>query len=149
MKKTSEFTRCKALALVISAGLLLALLIALRWQFGAKDDFMTTESRKMFLSNLGWEIDPETESCKNILLPRTLEGVLAEYNDMQLKQNLDLRPYLGAECQQYSYLVTNYPGCDEAVYLTLYIHQGKLIAADIHSNSVNGFMHGIYKDLNV
>jgi hypothetical protein len=50
---------------------------------------------------------------------------------------------LGESCQQYSYQLTNYPGTDSAVYVTLYIQGKELIAGDIHTNSLNGFMHGL------
>jgi len=46
--------------------------------------------------------------------------------------------------RQYTYLLTNYENVnDEDVYICIYVQGQKVIAGDIHTNSMNGFMHGI------
>lgn len=70
---------------------------------------------------------------------------MEEYNRMQTEQGYDLSKHLGEECDQYSYIVTNYGNSEGAVYVTMYLQEGKLIAADIHSTAMDGFMHGIFK----
>ena len=145
MSKTSIFTRKKALLIVfISAALLLAF-IFLRFSDTKEHDLRTTEGRKMFLQELGWEIDIDSESHKSVLIPKELSGMLLEYNKMQQKQGYDLSRHCGEGCDQYVYTVTNYPAKDETVLVTLYIQGKELIAADIHSTAMNGFMHGIIK----
>jgi len=145
MKSKTALTRVRALVIVAAAAAILLSLIFLRWQNSEKNELMTTEGRKMFLSELGWEIDPDSESYKSVLLPQTLEGIMEEYNRLQLEQGFDLSQHCGEECEQFCYTVTNYPNCDNTVYATLYLQNGKLIAADIHSNAIDGFMHGIFK----
>jgi len=144
MKSKSALTKTRALVIVAAAAAVLLALILMRWQNSEKDELMTTEGREMFLNELGWEIDPESESYKSVLLPQTLEGIMEEYNRLQLEQGFDLSQHCGEECDQFCYTVTNYPNCDSSVYATLYLQDGRLIAADIHSNAIDGFMHGIF-----
>ena len=73
-----------------------------------------------------------------------IDGVLADYNDLQRRQGFDLRPYSGLGCTVYSYIVTNYE-TDEPVLCTIYLYKNRVIAGDIHSTSLDGFMHGIRK----
>ena len=93
----------------------------------------TCEGRQSFLSELGWEIDPDTEEFKSVTLPEALEGVMRDYNEMQLAQGYDLRKYLGQTCSQYTYEVTNYPQATDTVLVTLYIKGQRVIAGDIHT----------------
>ena len=145
MSKTSIFTRKKALLIVFISAALLLVFIFLRFS-GAEDiDLRTTEGRKMFLQELGWEIDVDSESHKSVLIPKELSGLLLDYNKMQLKQGFDLSRHCGESCEQYIYKLTNYPAKDETVLVTLYLQGKELIAADIHSTAMNGFMHGIIK----
>ena len=85
----------------------------------------------------------DTEEYKSVVLPEALDGVMKDYNEMQLAQGYDLRKYLGQKCSQYTYQVTNYPDEGDTVLVTLYIKGQRVIAGDIHTNSVTGFMHGI------
>ena len=142
-EKTHAFTRRKALLLLAVCAAVLLVLILLRWKSDREDKFLTLDDREKFLISLGWEIDRESEEEKTVIIPDNLEGVMEEYNRMQLEQGLDLGSHCGEKCRQYTYLVKNYPSDNEKVYLSIYILDGELIAGDIHTNSVNGFMQGI------
>ena len=65
---------------------------------------------------------------------------------MQLAQGYDLNRHLGEQCQQYTYLLNNYPDDSQTVLVTLYIQGRRVIAGDIHSTALNGFMHGLKMD---
>lgn len=145
LEKKHVFTRKKALALVLLCGAALLLLILLRWHFAAGDDLSTPEGREMFLAGCGWEIDLSSENRKSVIIPDQLDGVLAEYNKMQLEQGCDLNRHLGEKCEQYTYTLTNYPDQSQTVLVTLYVQGRELIAGDIHTTSINGFMHGILR----
>jgi len=146
MKESPVFTRKRAVFTVAAVAGVLLLLIALRWHSATKYELMTTEGREMFLADLGWQIDVQSESYKSVVLPEKLEGVMEEYNRMQKKQGYDLSKHLGEECDQFSYTLTNYPGTEGIVIVTLYLQGNKLIAADIHSTALDGFMHGLYME---
>ena len=129
------------LAFALIAALLLFALT--RGLFAAKPDLSSSEGRQRYLSSLGWEIDPESEQHKTVRIPAKLEGVLAEYNELQLSEGRDLTKHCGERCEQYSYTVTNYPDETQTVLVTLYLQGKELIAGDVHSTALDGFMVGL------
>ena len=143
LEKSSVLTRKKAVAIVLFLAAALVFMIALRWKNSAGYDLSTLEGRQMFLSDLGWEIDCGTEEHKTILIPENLEGVIGEYNRMQLEQGYDLSRHCGESCEQYTYTVTNYPGYSGSVLVTIYVQGRHIIAGDIHAAAMDGFMHGL------
>ena len=137
-RKTRGFTRKKTL-------ILLLLFITARSVFSKEEapDLNTAEGREAYLKALGWEIDRDSESFRSVVVPRKLEGIMAQYNKIQLRQGYDLSKHLGQSCKQYCYDVKNYPGGQGKVIVSLYIQDGKVIAGDVHSTAINGFMHGL------
>jgi hypothetical protein len=128
--------------LLFAAAVLLVIFILVRGLDGG-DDLSKPEGRQRYLTSLGWEIDPGSEEHKTVRIPAKLEGVLADYNELQRAEGRDLEKHCGERCEQYSYLVTNYPDPDQTVYVTLYIQGRELIAGDIHSTALDGFMIGL------
>ena len=146
-QKTKSFTRRKALTILITAAILLLLLITAHSVFVPRRSYDLTglAGRQEYLRSLGWEIDPETEAFRTVLVPDQLEGIMAQYNKLQLQQGYDLSRHLGESCLQYTYEITNYADSDSKVIVSLYLQDGEIIAADIHSTALNGFMHGLKK----
>ena len=144
-QKTRKSTFKKLLTLLLIGGILLLLFGTARSVFKRDDapDLNTTEGRAAYLKTLGWEVDPETESFRTVVVPKKLDGIMAQYNKIQLKQGFDLNKHLGESCRQYCYDVTNYPGGTGKVIVSLYLQNGQVIAGDVHSTAVNGFMHGL------
>ena len=138
----------RTLTFILICGVILLLILAGKSVLGVKAgyDLETTEGRVAYLSSLGWEADPETESFRTVVVPQQLEGIMAQYNKMQLKQGFDLNKHLGQSCRQYCYDIKNYGDADGRVIASLYIQDGILIAGDIHSTAVNGFMHGLTRE---
>jgi len=141
-----SFSRKKALILVSAAALVLLLLILLRGAVRGSGGLQTTQQRTAYLAELGWQVDPYSEETKSVRIPDCSEGVMAEYDRLQHSQGFDLGAHAGERCVQYSYVVTNYPGYDQTVYATIYLQRGRLIAGDIHTAAVNGFMHALVRD---
>ena len=144
-KTNLKMTRSKAAAIVLGTACLLLLLLGLRVLLGPAD-CSTREGRLAFLSRLGWEVSAESETRESCLLPAGLSDVLMEYNDMQRAQGYDLRHHLGERCDIYTYTVTNYPQSGQVVLATLYVQGRRVIAGDIHSTALDGFMHGLKKE---
>ena len=144
-QKSKALTRGRALAILIAGAVVLLLLITAHSVFVPKEDFDLTQlaGRQAYLRSLGWEIDPETEAFRTVLVPDQLEGIMAQYNKLQLQQGYDLSRHLGESCLQYTYEITNYADSDGKVIVSLYLQDGEVIAADIHSTALNGFMHGL------
>ena len=133
--------RKKALRIVLVAAILLTALILFRGN-KTSDGVSTSEGRAAFLQQFGWEIDPASEDVRTVQLPQVLEGMLLRYNEVQLKQGYDLTGHLGETCQQFTYRVLNYPDKEQTVLATLYIQGDRVIAGDIHSTALNGFLQG-------
>ncbi len=147
MTKQSVLTPQRAAMAILLIAVLLAVLVMLLSRGGvlsAHYNVTTRQGRADYLAAQGWTVDPETETAQEITLPRSFTGVLQEYNELQLQQGFDLRPYGGLGCTVYSYIVTDYDSPD-TVLATIYLYKNRIIAGDIHSTAMDGFMHGIRK----
>ena len=50
------------------------------------------------------------------------------------------------DCTTYTYRIMNYPGTGDTVLAQLYIYKNRVVAGDIHSTALDGFMHGIFME---
>lgn len=147
MNKTRpRLTRGTAALIIVLAALTLTAAVVAR---GLPDgipaallDVSTADGRVKYLSGLGWKVDPASERSVRLMLPEKFAGVMADYNDMQKQQGFDLEKFAGQQCTQYTYAVTNYPE-GGSVLATLYVRGHRVIGGDIHSASVEGFMHAL------
>ena len=138
----SKLSKRSAVFILIAAAAILALIVLI-CSGGTGSGLTTTEKRVEFLASLGWEVDASSETAKEIVLPETLGGVLAEYNELQKQQGYDLSQYCGEVCESYTYVLTSYPGGETGVIAQLFIYKGRVIGGDIHSAALGGFMHGL------
>ena len=147
--KSLKLTKRRAVALLLMLGVILSAAVVLcsspRSLLSTGDmlDVSQLKGREKYLASYGWELDPDSEEEHCVLLPKTFEGAVSEYADMQTRQGYDFASYAGLECRQFTYTVTNYNGCDSTVYATLYVKGTRVIGGDIHSVEIGGFMHGI------
>ena len=100
----------------------------------------TNEQRVEYLTKLGWKVTPEPLEEQTIIIPEELSGVYEEYNALQKAQGFDLSKYGGAEAKRFTYAITNYPGAEEQVVADMIIYRGRVIAGDIQSVALDGFM---------
>lgn len=98
-----------------------------------------------FLKQFGWEVNPEPINEQTVLIPKEFDKILAEYNEIQRKQGLDLSTYKKKNVVRYTYLLTNYPDYEGEVYVNLLIYRNTVIGGDICSADINGFVHGFEK----
>lgn len=141
-EKKGEWRRKHAGSIVAIAALLLLALIVLPQIRGPRGrNAVNREDRIGFLASLGWEVEPDAEEADSVLIPDCGTGAMAEYNELMKRGGYDLSPYAGKKVERYSYVLSNYPGCEDTVYLTLYVSRGRVIGGDIHTASLNGFMH--------
>ena len=146
-EKTVSIAPKRAAAVILAAAAALAALVLLMTRGGvlsAHYNVTATQGRAEYLAAQGWTVDPETETEQTVTLPRSFTGVFEEYNEVQLQQGFDLRPYGGMTVTVCTYLVTNYDA-DSPVLATLYLYRNRVIAGDIHATAMDGFLHGIRK----
>ncbi|MDO4750186.1 MAG: DUF4830 domain-containing protein [Eubacteriales bacterium] len=139
--KTVKWNPRKCIAILILMAVVLSVIILLLGKNDASDDPLKgNEERVEYLASCGWEVESEPVDTQQIVLPQELSDVFAEYNELQKKQGFDLSKFAGRQATLYSYRVTNYPSTD-TVLANLYVVEGRVIGGDIHSTSLNGFMH--------
>lgn len=144
-----RLTPRRAAAIILLTAVALAALVLVcsgKGILSAHYNVTATEGRVAYLAALGWEVDAQSEQAQDVVLPRVFDGVFADYNQLQRAQGFDLSAYAGLDCTVYSYRVTNYTGCDDTVLAQLYIYKNRVVAGDIHSTALDGFMHGIVKE---
>ena len=149
---TIKWNKRVATAIVLGAALLLAAIVigvgnsrdisSFAGIFSSRG-LKSNADRVKYLEDLGWKCDPEPITEQSIIIPRSFDGVIDEYNKLQLRQGFDLQRYAGLEAQIYQYSVTNYPGSNETVIAQIIVLNYQVIGGDIHSTAMDGFMHGL------
>lgn len=145
---TVKWNKKLALAIIIALALLLCLLIILS-HVGSSEQSIGTQKlrtnaqRIEFLESLGWEVSEEPIEEKIIVIPKEFSNVYTEYNKLQIAQGYDLSKYCGLEVTIYTYNIYNYSGYSGTVVTELYILNHEIIGGDVHSLSLDGFMHGL------
>lgn len=109
------------------------------------DGVKTAKDRTDFIGQFGWEVDPEPISAKEVRIPSEFDKVLSAYNEIQRAQGFDLSGYKRKTVMRYTYAVTNYPDWDGEVYINILVYRNTVIAGDVCSADVNGFIHGLEK----
>ena len=97
-----------------------------------------------FLESLGWETSGEPVDVREVIIPEEWNSVFEEYNDLQKQQGFDLDKYRGKQATIYTYQILNYDGAENVV-ANLMVFDGKLIAGDVCSAELGGFMQGLCK----
>ncbi len=105
----------------------------------------TNEDRIAFLESYGWRVSSQPVETEAIIIPEEMDDVLAQYNELQKSQGLDLTDYAGKQAKRYVYEVTNYENASAPVYATLLVYQGTVIGGDLTLTDGNGTIHGFAK----
>lgn len=109
----------------------------------------TADDRLKFISDLGWIVDEEPVEVRQIAIPQEFDDVYSNYNEIQLSQGYDLTKYAGRSAKRWTYIIRNYPDVssdEDYVRINLLVCDGKIIAGDVCSIKLDGFMHGFEKD---
>lgn len=98
-----------------------------------------------FLKQFGWDVETEPRYVEQVTIPVKFDPVFETYNQLQIKEGLDLKKYKGKTVTKYTYLVNNheYSGI---VYANLLIYKDRVIGGDISSAISDGFSHGLSKE---
>lgn len=106
----------------------------------------SNEERLAFLNHFGWQVSSDPAEIVEFVIPAEFNDTYQNYNAIQKKQGLDLEKFKGKTAKRYSYVVTNYPNAKEGVRANLVVYKDKIIAGDICSLELDGFMHGFNAD---
>ena len=107
----------------------------------------TDTNNIVFLKGYGWEVRTKSVEKEDIIIPKPFDRVYENYNDIQLKAGLDLRPYMGMKGVRYTYLVENYPkDVGEEVRANVICINNEPVGGDIMTVSIRGFIHSLNFD---
>ncbi len=101
-------------------------------------------ARIAFINSCGWETGVRHTKVKNVKIPLTFDDTYEQYNAIQLRQGLDLRPYRAKYVKKYTFELKNYTNGSSEPMMNMYAHllvyNDEVIAADISSAEENGLM---------
>ena len=80
---------------------------------------------------------------QEIVIPREFTGVYESYIQLQRKQGFKLEEYGGMSATRYSFSVLNYPGGVENIVADIIVYGSDIIAGDVQSTAIDGFMEGL------
>ena len=105
----------------------------------------TDTNNIVFLKGYGWEVRTKSVEKEDIIIPKPFDRVYENYNDIQLKAGLDLRPYMKGV--RYTYIVENYPkDVGEEVRANVICINNEPVGGDIMTVSIRGFIHSLNFD---
>lgn len=114
------------------------------------DKVKSADDAAKFLTQFGWAVDAGSVESDEVTIPAEFDKVFAGYNELQKTQGFDLSKYKKKEVIRYTFTVTNYAknsGTDykDTVYANVIVYRNRVIAGDICSADVSGFIHGFEK----
>lgn len=122
-------------------------IIILIIQNGEQTEVISDSGYKLvidYLSSYGWEINPDYITESIIILPDKSLPSMKEFYELQHKQGFATENYIGKEIKRFDAEIINYPDENaDGIFASVFIYGDKVIAAEIHSVSINGFMHGV------
>lgn len=98
-------------------------------------DGSTHAKRASYIKSLGYDINGESVSSKNIVIPTDFGDVYSTYNTLQKQSGFDLSDYKGRKATVYSFALWE----DERT-IHLIVIDGKIVGGDISETAVNGKM---------
>lgn len=122
--------------------LLLVLFVLIFYQFSSSkvsDKNGDTHKKRIdYINSLNYEVNEETVTSEQIIIPYVFSNVYNNYNVLQNKAGYNLLEYKGKTITKYCYEISNLG--KENYYLNLLVFDGKIIGGDICSTSIKGEM---------
>ena len=150
---TAKFNKKFAIAIVLALAVVLCLIIVFAGGRSRSDNSVQTmatstvvknnDQRVQFLNGLGWDVEESAVDEQSVVIPREFNSVYEEYNKIQLQQGFDLSKYGGTEATRYTYKVLNHPDRSSDVVIDIIVYRGQVIAGDVQSCALGGFMSGL------
>lgn len=103
----------------------------------------TNEDRLAYLEAHGWLVGSEPLAVEELLIPKEMGSEYDDYLALQSSQGFDLAKYAGKTVKRYTYQILNYPTGEQGVQASLLMYKNTVVAADVLSPALNGFMHGL------
>ncbi len=139
----NRFTR-----ILLSAVILITAVTAVICTVSADEpDGSTAALVAAFIEENGYKVS--SPLTKEITIPSEFSDVYEKYNELQRRQGFDLRRHKGKSAVSYTFNVTGYVDKngkpDSDVQIHIIVCDGKIVAADIASTRLDGFMEAVRK----
>lgn len=102
----------------------------------------TAADAAKFLSQFGWEVNASDVEEVDVKLPSSFDKILTAYNELQLRQGLNLAKYKNKAVVRYTFTITNYPGAQGPVLANVLVYRNRVIGGDLCSADMDGFVAG-------
>jgi hypothetical protein len=146
---TAKFNRKRAAAALIALGTVLILVVLLSGRRSESPDaafsnvVKNNAERVAYLKSLGWSVAETAIDEQGIVIPREFDGVYEKYNEIQKAQGFDLSRHGGADAVRYTYKILNFPGGADDAVADIIVYRNEIIAGDVQSAKIDGFMQGL------
>lgn len=101
------------------------------------------QDRLDYLSEFGWLVAEEPLAVEDLRIPEEMGTEYDDYLALQSAQGFDLAKYAGKYVKRYTYEILNYPTGEEGVQISLLLYRHRVIAGEVLSPRLNGFLHGL------
>lgn len=133
-----QFIRSHRFSLIVF--LSAAVIIAVIFLLFSADDSVNTQNIE-YIQSFGWTVDPHPTEIAHLTIPQEFDVIYETYNAIEKDAGFDLSAYSGVRVTRYSYKVTNHVQSENGlIRANVFIHDGQIIAADLCSLDVGGFM---------
>jgi len=155
---TTKLTKKKLAGMIVAAGGLLVLIIALLAsrspthagkELGPVKNIKTDLDRVAYLERMGWEVNKTPVGVEEVLIPFEWNDAFEDYNNLQNDQGFELTNYRGKRVTRISFTVKNHPSGMEKVQANLLCYKNSIIAGDVQCASKEGFMHGLSRQASI
>lgn len=135
MRFYHTFTRAKLLG-ILSALLLLLLLVGQFVSAKTERNAATHALRISYIERLGYRVDEQNATCKQVRVPEKFSPVYERYNALQKAAGFDLSDDGGCEVTVYSYPLAENPNR----IVNLMVYDGSVIGGDVSDTALGGQM---------
>ncbi len=113
-------------------------------------DNATNEMIVDYIEELGWEIEATPKEITHLTIPEHFDVVYETYNAVQKHSGFKFEEFKGKNVTRYTYLVLNHKESQNSrVVAGVFVYEDTIIAGDISSTDMNGFMHAITETSNI
>ena len=113
-------------------------------------DNSTNEMIVEYIEDLGWEIEATPKEITHLTIPKQFDVVYETYNAVQKQSGFDLEEFKEKKVTRYTYRVLNHKESkDTRVVAGVFVYEDTIIAGDISSTDMNGFLHAITETSNI
>lgn len=109
-----------------------------------EDTVKNEKEARDYLEDLGWVVEETPLGVQTLYVPELLDESYQEYLALQTSQGFpSLEGFAGQKVTKYRFQVLNYPTGEEGVEVNLLCFDYHVIAGEVMSSQVGGFMHGL------